>query len=283
MKIIGITGGKGGTGKSTVATSLAYELAKESKVLLVDADVDCPNDHLLLDIKRKPIKPVEQRIPKWNLEKCSRCGMCGTVCKTNAIVSIKGQIPIFMKQQCNGCGACAIKCPVNAISWDKKIIGQIYSGNDYNIDLLSGELKSNEPTSELIVSSLMNLVKNEHNDSQDYDYVIIDTAAGTHCPVIAALERCHIVFAVTEPTPLGKHDLALMLGLLKKLDIESKIVLNRAGIGNKNGIVELTKEFNAPMICEIPYSKDIVDSYAKGKPIHIKEINKIMKVLKEQD
>jgi len=69
MKIIGITGGKGGTGKSTVATALAFELGKNKKVLLVDADVDCPNDHLLLSIERKVLKDVEQRIPKWNLIK----------------------------------------------------------------------------------------------------------------------------------------------------------------------------------------------------------------------
>ena len=30
MKVIGVTGGKGGTGKSTIATALAYELAKKN-------------------------------------------------------------------------------------------------------------------------------------------------------------------------------------------------------------------------------------------------------------
>ena len=75
-KIIGITGGKGGTGKSTVATALAYELAKKYKVLLVDADVDCPNDHLLLSIGREFLRKVEQRIPKWDLKICIKCGLC---------------------------------------------------------------------------------------------------------------------------------------------------------------------------------------------------------------
>jgi len=79
-KIIGITGGKGGTGKSTVATAMAYELAKKNKVLLVDADVDCPNDHLLLTIERKHLKTIEQRIPNFKLNKCTKCGSCGKVC-----------------------------------------------------------------------------------------------------------------------------------------------------------------------------------------------------------
>ena len=132
MKIIGITGGKGGTGKSTIATALAVELGKKFNVLLVDMDVDCPNDHLILNIKRNLVKKVNQRIPKWNLKKCNKCGLCGKVCKQNAIVSIKGKKPIFMQNQCNGCGACLIKCPVNAISWINKEIGMIYRGNKHS-------------------------------------------------------------------------------------------------------------------------------------------------------
>ncbi|MCK4883891.1 MAG: 4Fe-4S binding protein [Candidatus Diapherotrites archaeon] len=143
--IIGITGGKGGTGKSTVATALAFELAKEHKVLLVDADVDCPNDHLLLNIKRDFHSTVEQRIPKWDPDKCTKCGLCGTVCKTNAIVSIKDKNPLFIQSQCNGCGACVLTCPVNAIGWSKKEIGTVFTGSNYGIDLLSGELKPTNP------------------------------------------------------------------------------------------------------------------------------------------
>ena len=93
MKIIGITGGKGGTGKSTISTSIAYELSRNHKVLLVDADVDCPNDHLLLGINRVFLKLVEQRIPEINQEKCIKCGKCAKVCYSNAIVAIKNQCP----------------------------------------------------------------------------------------------------------------------------------------------------------------------------------------------
>jgi len=328
MKIIGITGGKGGTGKSTIATALAYELAKNSKVLLVDADVDCPNDHLLLSIKRKELETVEQRIPKWNYDKCTKCGLCGTVCKTNAIVSVKNKNPIFMKSQCNGCGACVIKCPEKAITWDKKEIGKIFYGNNHNIDFLSGELKTNEPTSEFVVNSLNKIIEQK---KEKYDFIIIDTAAGTHCPVITALEMCDKVFAVTEPTPLGKHDLEIILELLKKLNIDSSIILNRSDIGNhknpsqeshpdlkdgvcydsckidgflgykkfrpegrdikplkkipikifsyKDIIIKLSKKYNLKIICEIPYSKNIVDNYAKGVPIIIPETKEIAKNL----
>ena len=275
-KIIGITGGKGGTGKSTIATAIAYGLAKSNKVLLVDADVDCPDDHLLLNIERKLYKVVEQRIPKWDLDRCVKCGLCGTVCKTNAIVSVIGRNPIFMKRQCNGCGCCMFKCPSDAISWDKKEIGEIFVGKRYDVDLLSGELRANEPVSEFVVNSLNEIIKER---SEDYDFIIIDTAAGTHCPVIAALEMCDKVYAVAEPTPLGKHDLEIILQLLRKLRVDSEIVLNRSDIGKKDVILKLAQEFGVPIVCEIPYSKDIVDSYSKGVPIENKQIIDIIKAI----
>ena len=276
IKIIGVTGGKGGTGKSTVAAALAYELAKKNRVLLADADVDCPNDHLLLNIKRKFNKKVEQRIPKWDFAKCSKCGLCGTVCKTNAIISIKNTNPIFVPAQCNGCGACKIKCPNNAISWSKKEIGKIYTGKNYNINLLSGELKANEPISEFVVNALNKIIDKKKND---YDYIIIDTAAGTHCPVIAALETCDITLAVTEPTPLGAHDLELILQLAKKMKIKTNIILNRSDIGDKKIIKMLAKKYNAKIIIEIPYSKDIVLKHTEGKAVELEKINNIIKII----
>jgi len=264
MKIIGITGGKGGTGKSTVATALAYEIAKDKKILLVDADVDCPNDHLLLSIERKETQIVEQRIPDFNLTKCSNCGLCSTVCKTNALVSIKGKDPILITTQCNGCGSCAFICPEKAISWVKKRIGKIFSGKNHGIDYLGGELKANEPVSEFIVNSLNKVINKE---KENYDFIIIDTSAGTHCPVIAALEMCDKVYSVTEPTPLGMHDLEIILQLLKKLKKESKIVINRSDIGNKKLIENLSEKYNVPVLAEIPYSKEIVNNYSRGLPI----------------
>lgn len=270
---IAVTGGKGGTGKSTMAIALAFELAKNNKVLLIDADVDCPNDHLLLDIKRKKVKTIYQRLPKWNFKKCIKCGKCSFVCKSNAIVSVKGKLPIFMPQQCNGCGACVIKCPVKAISWDKKEIGSLYKGSAYGIDLVSGELKVSEPISEFVVGALKKFIKPKESK---YSFIITDTAAGTHCDVISALEGCDTALAVTEPTPLGAHDLELILKLLKILKIKSKVIINRSDIGNKNLIKKIINRYKTEVVAEIPYSKKLIESYSKGKPIEIKSIKSII-------
>ncbi len=273
-KIIAITGGKGGTGKSTVATALAYELSKENKVLLVDADVDCPNDHLLLNIERKQLNIVFQRIPKFDLDKCSRCGKCGDVCVSKAIISLKEKYPIFIPEQCNGCGSCKIVCPEDVISWENKEIGKIYTGKKDNLDLLSGELKSNQPVSEFIVNDLNEKIETQ---KQKYDYIIIDTAAGTHCPVIAAFENADQIIAVTEPTPLGAHDLEVILGVLEKINKKGTIIVNRSDIGDINKIKEVSLKFNTKIVFEILYSKEIVDAYSKGNPITIPNIISVVK------
>jgi MinD superfamily P-loop ATPase len=273
VKIIVVTGGKGGTGKSTVATSLAYELSKKNKVLLVDADVDCPNDHLILSIKLDILRAVEQRIPKFDLAKCIKCGVCGKACTSKAIISIPDNDPIFIDNQCNGCGACKIVCLSNAIDWTNKIIGTIYFGKKENIDILSGELKTNQPISEFIVNHL-----NEEmiKIKEKYDYILIDTAAGTHCPVIAALEHSNEVIAVTEPTPLGAHDLEIILRLLSVMKKKSKIIINKEDLGEKKQIFDLSKKYGSKIVFEIPYSEEIAKAYSNGKPIMIDNINTIM-------
>jgi len=276
MKTIAVTGGKGGTGKSTVATALAVLLAKKHKVLLVDADVDCPNDHLLLGIKRKKIKAVEQRIPEWDFEKCIKCGKCAEVCKTHSIFAPKEKQPIFLPQQCNGCGACVLSCPSTAISWNKKEIGYLFKGKKHGIDFISGELKVNEPVSEFIVDALKEEVK---KIEKEYDFVLIDTAAGTHCDVIGALKGTDIALAVTEPTPLGEHDLELIMKLLKRLGIEFEIVLNRFEEG-KSALIEASAARQGKKIgAMIPYKKEIMKAYSKGIPVEdssIKEIERLV-------
>ena len=218
-------------------------------------------------------------IPKFDFSKCLKCGRCSKNCMYQAIVHVTNRHPVLIPEQCSGCGACVIACPAKCISEDRKIIGTIYSGKKKNIEFVSCDLKPGEMLSEFVVDAGKKLVEEKQKDC---DLVIIDTAAGTHCDVISAISDCDVALAVTEPTPLGAHDLKLILDLLKILNVPGKIILNRATIGDKQLIKNLAKKYNTEIIAEIPYEKSIIESYSKGEVIDHESINKIARFLEEK-
>ena len=275
---IAITGGKGGTGKSTVATALASILSKNKNVLLIDADVDCPGDDLLLNIKLKKIKDIKNMMPLFDFKKCIHCGKCAVVCPEKAIVFVKGKDPIFIPEQCIGCRACKIVCPSKAITESTQVIGEISIGQKGKLTLLSGRMKTGVEESSLVV----NAIKKFYEEwKKNFDYIIIDTAAGTHCPVIAALFGSDQALAITEPTPLGAHDLNLILSLTKKLKIKTQVVINRANIGPEDIIEKIVKKYHTKIISKIPYSQNIEKRYCSGLPIQNTGIKKIVNRLEK--
>jgi len=265
---IAVTGGKGGTGKSMVATSLAVEFAENKKTMLIDADVECPNDHLLLSVKRKKYSDVYQPIPKWDFKKCIKCGKCASICKQNAIVFVKGRYPAFVKDVCIGCEACRIACPTGAISMSKKQIGTIYTGKNYNVNLVIGELKIGELASGEIVAEVRKHSE-EINKKLKAEIILIDSAAGIGCPVIASLVGTDYIVAVTEPTPSALHDLKRVLYLANHFKIKSGIVINKFDLAQSfyKQIENFAKKNKIPIIGKIPYRNDFVNSTIKMKPV----------------
>lgn len=295
---IAITGGKGGTGKSTIATALSAELAKKFKVALIDVDVECPNDHIIMSIERNKVKDVKKLLPSFDLINCNKCGHCSQVCGGNAIFFVKGKYPILIPQQCNGCGACIIVCPENTIKKDKQVIGDIsqgflefesntlicsifencsYEGIEpeiiekmksniqENFILISGEVEDGCEATSVVVNATRQYAKKLE---KDYDFMVIDTPAGTHCNVISALMDIDLVIAVSEPTPLGAHDLELILQLIEKItkqrfedstltddseisDYKNMIIINRSDIGDKNLIYPVANHYGVRFITEI--------------------------------
>ena len=265
---IAVSGGKGGVGKSMVAVSLAVEFAGKTATMLVDADVECPNDHLLLSVRRKKYAVVRQPIPRWNFSKCIKCGKCASVCKQNAIVFVKGKYPAFVKDVCIGCRACLVACPTKAITETKKEIGTIFTGRNFNVDLVSGELKLGELASGEVVAEVRKHA-DEINQKLKAGIVVIDSSPGIGCPVIASLVGTDYIVAVTEPTPSALFDLKRVLYLACHFGIKHGIVINKFDLAEKfyQKIEKFARESNIPILGKIPYRKDFVQSTIKMKPV----------------
>lgn len=264
MKIVVSTGTKGGIGKSTFAILLAFKLNQESKkVVLCDCDVECPNDFLILNQRLKNPEYIYQEYPEIDKEKCIKCGLCSKICRENAIFWVKEKYPIFIYDLCTGCGACWIVCPNKAIKTKKEKVGESFVNTvSDNFWLITGRSKSGVSETGPIVREVKERAIKFAKEKQA-DYLIIDTAPGTHCNVIQALLNCDKVYEVTEPTPLGAHDLRLSLELVKKLNIPVEIVLNKSGVGNRREIENIAEKFNTKITVEIPYSEELVKAYCE--------------------
>lgn len=264
---ISVTGGKGGTGKSTVSILLANKLRSEGKrVVLCDCDVECPNDYLLLGQKLKKLeRKVYAQFPKLDKEKCQKCGLCVKDCRSNAVFQAPGKFPIFLHELCSGCGLCWHICPYQAIGIEKKVIGEIFENKiNKNFYLVTGRSVGIVDETGPIVTKLREVALGLA-EKVKADYFLIDTAVGMHCGVIRALIGVDLAYTVTEPTSLGAHDLKLILKLLKTLKVSAKIILNQADLGKKELINRIARETGVSIKSEVSYSKALVKAYSKGK------------------
>jgi len=269
-KIICITGGKGGTGKTLCAVNLAVMFKNEgNKVLLIDGDVENPNTYLLLNGKLENKKDVPFFKPKIIEDKCSKCGLCSQNCLSNALLHVKDAFPIPMLTLCSGCQLCYKICPENAIEADSKTIGWIYSTNVNGLSLLLGELKPSEARSAAIVEALLEKIEDIiEKEPNKFDIIILDTAPGAHCDVELLIADADIVIPITEPTKFGKLDLIRIMELIKLLGKESRVIVNRSSLlGFREQFLNELKRESIEILGDIPLDSDIVESYCQGTPI----------------
>jgi MinD superfamily P-loop ATPase len=253
--ILGITGGKGGTGKTVLAVNIALALSDLGRrVTYLDCDADCPSAHLLLGARLGKRRAVRSFVPKIKAKACQRCGRCVKNCQFNALYMPKGMRPELVPALCSGCKACALSCPHGAVSEGSKTIGWTYRAEKYGIELFSAKLKPSEPLSEKMVEAVKERGLREGRGG----IFIVDTSAGAHCPVVRALEGCDMAFAVTEPTLFGESDLRAINEVLKILKIPASTIVNRSTISSRK---------LADAALEIPYDRAMVDCYVKGVPI----------------
>ena len=250
--IISVASGKGGTGKTTVATNLALSIGK---VRFIDCDVEEPNANIFLKAKIREHQDVPIKIPEINRRKCDYCGKCSEFCVYNALAVVPSDVLVF-PELCHSCGGCALVCPKDAISWNEQIIGKLEHGQAKNIDFYHGLLNVGEMQAVPVIKELKKKIAKEGN-------VIIDAPPGTSCPVIESINSSDYCILVTEPTPFGLHDLKLAIAVVRHLYIPFGVIINRDGVGDKK--VEMycqTKKI--PILMKIPQSEEIANLYSVG-------------------
>jgi MinD superfamily P-loop ATPase len=253
--IISVASGKGGTGKTLVATSLALSLSDNYKVQMLDCDVEEPNANILLNLALNQSQPVYIPIPRVDETKCTYCGKCAEVCAYNAIAVLKEKVLVF-PELCHGCGACSYLCPESAITEEGREVGVVERGDSGNLELIQGKLNVGEAMAPPVIREVKRYI-------DPASMVIIDVPPGTSCPVIEAVKGSDFCLLVTEPTPFGLNDLTLAVEVAKDLDIPCGVVINRDGVGDDK-VDRYCQEQGIPVLLKIPLDRRIASLYSQG-------------------
>jgi len=256
--IVSVASGKGGTGKTLVATSLALSLSDNYKVQLLDCDVEEPNANILLHLAVNQSRPVYITIPKVDETKCTYCGKCAEVCAYNAIAVLKEKVLVF-PELCHGCGACSYLCPESAITEEGRETGVVERGVSGNLELIQGKLNVGEAMAPPVIREVKKYI-------DPANIVIIDIPPGTSCPVVEAVKGSDFCLLVTEPTPFGLNDLSLAVEVVRKLGMPCGVVINRVGIGGEE-VERYCHREGIPVLLRIPLDRKIAMLYSKGIPL----------------
>lgn len=258
MKIT-VASGKGGTGKTTVAVSLALSLI-EKKPLLLDCDVEEPNAGLFLNPKMTEKRNVVQMIPRVNMELCTVCGRCAEVCQYHAIAVI-GQEVLTFPELCHGCGSCTLNCPVKAIQEIPDLIGTLERGYCGDLTFAQGILNIGEAMAVPVIRQLKKWVITTSESDRP---IIKDAPPGASCPVVETMRDSDIVLLVTEPTPFGLHDLRSAVQVARnELGIPVAVIINRDGVGDR-GVHEYCEADGIPVLMHIPLERSIAEGLTQG-------------------
>ncbi len=254
---VAIASGKGGTGKTTIATNLAYVAASRGEtVAYLDCDVEEPNGHLFLRPQILQESPITRLIPEVDARRCTHCGACTQVCRYGAMACVRQQTLIFA-ELCHNCGGCVLACPEGAIREVPIPIGVLRTGRSGSVQFVEGVLNVGEAMSPPAIRAVKDA-------APDVALTILDCPPGTSCPVIESVRGCDLLLLVTEPTPFGLHDLKSAVEMAQSLGLEFGVVVNRADAGDRE-VWGYCRRRRIAILAEIPDDRAVAEAYSRGE------------------
>jgi MinD superfamily P-loop ATPase len=262
MREIVIISGKGGTGKTSLTGAFAH-LARNK--IICDLDVDAPDLHLLLRPEREREEEFrsghEARIDR---EKCSRCGLCASMCQFGAIREEEEGFAVD-PLRCEGCKVCVAFCPAEAIEFPEKHCGQWYVSSTRFGPLVHAQLFPGGENSGRLVMVLKQQAR-ELAKTCSADLILCDGAPGIGCPVISSLSGAGLAVAVTEPTPSGRHDLERVADLCKHFQVSFAVIINKYDLNpDETARIEaFCRERRYPVLARLPHDSIFTRAMVQG-------------------
>jgi MinD superfamily P-loop ATPase len=262
---IAIASGKGGAGKTAVATAMS--LSVPGPVQLIDCDVEEPDAALFLIGGSSPSDsgksvPVTLMVPEEIPGLCNGCGECAKICRFHAIVPVKNTVMVF-PELCHACGGCVLVCPVGALAEGVRTIGtlqrDVFGGAVplESRELITGELSIGQPLAPP-------LIRAARKGADPQALVLIDAPPGTSCSFVAAVRGVDLVLLVAEPTPFGLHDLSLTVEALRMLKLPFALIINKSA-GNDSLLTCWADKEGVKVIVSLPDEPELAEGLSKGK------------------
>lgn len=262
MKKLLILSGKGGTGKTTVASALIELFNAEA---FADCDVDAPNLHLIESRSKEPYVDDFYGSKKAVIDKskCFFCGACASGCRFDAIKLVKSKY-IVDEYACEGCGVCEYVCPANAIHLEDDIAGKLMLYQE-GFTFSTAELKMGRGNSGKLVMA----VKKQLDKNSEAEFAVIDGSPGIGCPVIASISGVDMVLIVAEPSQSGISDMERILTTVYRFEVPVMVCINKYDTSPEKAeeILSFCKKNNIPFVGKIPLDNEVTKAQNEGTSV----------------